>query len=325
VVTVWILVHLFADETLRKNATQALEAADFYWLLSAGAAAAVSEGLCSTRWWLILRSFGMPLKWREALAFSAIGLFYSLGLPGSAGGDAMRTLYLIRMFPDKKLASAFSVLSDRLCGLVALIAALCVTLALRHSLFLSGQTGCRIVLAAFVLLAGILFMLGLWWGTSVSVLGDFLKRRHTWLGPHLLESGEIFNQIGRHPAAMLVGVGLSALSLAAHFLCYFFSACAFGATLNLGQMFSVMPLVDTLTMIPVALYGVGLREALFTTLLGDFFNIPAATATLLSLGGFGAQASVALTGAIFLPFVNFLASGNQRPDSRPVSLTGETP
>lgn len=309
-VTVWILGHLFGDSGLRKNAAHALAAANLYWLVAAGAAAALSEGLCSTRWWLILRSFGMPLKWREALAFSAIGLFYSLGLPGSAGGDAVRTLYLIRVFPEKKLAAAFSVLSDRLCGLAALIIALGLALSVQHDLFLSGKNGSPIVFAALVLLTGILFMLGLWWATSVSALGNFLKRRHSWLGPHLLESGDIFNQIGRHPKTMLSGVGLSVLSLAAHFLCYFFSACAFGATLSLGQIFSVMPVVDTLTIVPIALYGVGLREALFTTLLGDFFNIPAATATLLSLGGFGAQAAVALTGAIFLPFVRFLGSRN---------------
>ena len=65
------------------------------------AAAAASELACATRWWVVLRAFGTPLKWREAVAFSAIGLFYSLGLPGSAGGDAMRTLYVIERFPEK--------------------------------------------------------------------------------------------------------------------------------------------------------------------------------------------------------------------------------
>ena len=60
------------------------------------------------------------------------------------------------------------------------------------------------------------------------------------------------------------------------------------------------------TMLPVALYGLGLREALFNVLLGTFYGTPSATATLISLGGFGAQAVVALLGVFFLPFIKFL-------------------
>jgi hypothetical protein len=41
-------------------------------------------------------------------------------------------------------------------------------------------------------------------------------------------------------------------------------------------------------------------------LLGAFFGTPSATATLISLGGFGAQVVVALCGVLFLPFVKFL-------------------
>jgi hypothetical protein len=64
-----------------------------------------------------------------------------------------------------------------------------------------------------------------------------------------------------------------------------------------------MPVVDSLTMLPITLYGLGLREALLTVLLGRYFGIPAAAAAMVSLGGFGAQALVALSGAALLPFI----------------------
>jgi hypothetical protein len=102
------------------------------------------------------------------------------------------------------------------------------------------------------------------------------------------------------------GCLLAAAALAAHFLGYYFSSLAFGSPLQIGAIFSIMPIVDTLTMLPVALYGLGLREALFNALLGAFFGTPSATATLISLGGFGAQAVVALCGVLFLPFVKLL-------------------
>jgi hypothetical protein len=124
-----------------------------------------------------------------------------------------------------------------------------------------------------------------------------------------LESGAIFQQMAQRPGAVLIGCALALAALAAHFLGYFFSAKAFGSSLGIGSLFSIMPIVDTLTMLPVALYGLGLREALFNVLLGTFFGTPSATATLISLGGFGAQAVVALLGAAFLPFIKFLSLG----------------
>lgn len=305
-VTIYIFAKLFGDAALRENAARALAAADFTWLVGAACAAALSEILCATRWWVILHAFGLPLRWRDAVAFSAVGLFYSLGLPGSAGGDAVRTLYLMRLFPEKKMAAAFSVLADRLCGLAALVLFMAATLAWNHHSFLSGELGRGIVLSAASLLGGAIFLLGLWWMTTIPSLRDFVRRRHPRFSPHLLESGAIFQQMAERPRAVLTGCALATAALAAHFLGYFFSAKAFGSSLGIGSLFSIMPIVDTLTMLPVALYGLGLREALFNVLLGTFFGTPSATATLISLGGFGAQVVVALLGVFFLPFIKFL-------------------
>jgi uncharacterized membrane protein YbhN (UPF0104 family) len=305
-VTIYILARLFGNAELRQHASRTLAAADFSWLVGAACAAALSEILCATRWWVILQAFGLRLRWRDAVAFSAVGLFYSLGLPGSAGGDAVRTLYLMRLFPEKKMASAFSVLADRLCGMVALVLFMAATLAWNQQFFLAGELGRGIVLSAASLLGGAILLLGLWWMTTIPVLRDFVRRRHPRFSPHLLESGAIFQQMAQRPGAVLTGCALAGVALAAHFLGYFFSAKAFGSSLGVERLFSIMPIVDTLTMLPVALYGLGLREALFNVLLGTFYGTPSATATLISLGGFGAQAVVALLGVFFLPFIKFL-------------------
>jgi len=305
-VTIYIFTRLFGDVALRENAARALSAADFYWLVGAACAAALSEILCATRWWVILHAFGLPLRWRDAVAFSAIGLFYSLGLPGSAGGDAVRTMYLMRLFPERKMASAFSVLADRLCGLVALVLFMAVSLAWNRDFFVSGEMGRGIVLSAASLLGGTMLLLALWWMTSLPALCDFVRRRHARFSPHLLESGAIFQQMAQSPGAVTKGCVLAVAALAAHFVGYYFSSRAFASPLQIGDIFSIMPVVDTLTMLPVALYGLGLREALFNALLGAFFGTPSATATLISLGGFGAQVAVALCGIFFLPFAKFL-------------------
>lgn len=308
VVTAAILWRIFGDPTIRAGVADALGAADARWLIGAVLAAACSEAACATRWWIVLRAFGVPLRWRDALAYSALGLFYSLGLPGSAGGDAVRVLYVIRRHPDKKIAAAFSVLADRFCGLAALAVAMGWTLAANHAVFFNSGYGEALVWAAVVLCGGGLIGLGLWWTTTLPVVSGMFQSRFPRFNRHLLESSDVFRRMWQSPRAMAIGVVLSGVSLAAHFIGYYLAGYAFDAGVSLGRVLAVMPVVDTITALPVALYGLGLREAVLVTLLGGFHGVPAAAATLMSLGGFGAQAVVALSGILWLPFVNLLGA-----------------
>ena len=312
--TAAILWRIFGDQTIRADVAEALGAADARWLIAAVLVAACSEAACATRWWIVLRAFGVPLRWRDALAYSALGLLYSLGLPGSAGGDAVRVLYVMRRHPDKKIAAAFSVLADRFCGLAALAVAMGWTLAANRSVFFNSGYGEALVWAAMALCGGGLIGLGLWWTTTLPAVSGIFRSRFPGFNRHLLESGDVFRRMWQSPRAMALGVVLSGVSLAAHFFGYYLAGCAFDAGVSIGRVLAVMPVVDTITALPVALYGLGLREAVLVTLLGGFHGVPAAAATLMSLGGFGAQAVVALSGILWLPFVNLLGAGRASSD-----------
>ena len=108
--------------------------------------------------------------------------------------------------------------------------------------------------------------------------------------------------MGNHPRPVFTAIALSYAALLAHFTTYWFSVRAFGLPLSPGDIFAIMPLVDTLTILPVTLYGIGLRETLFEYLLGGLFGVAPGAATLASLGGFSLQAAVALLGGLLIPF-----------------------
>ena len=219
--TAAILWRIFGDQTIRADVAEALGAADARWLIAAVLVAACSEAACATRWWIVLRAFGVPLRWRDALAYSALGLFYSLGLPGSAGGDAVRVLYVMRRHPDKKIAAAFSVLADRFCGLAALAVAMGWTLAANRSVFFNSGYGEALVWAAMALCGGGLIGLGLWWTTTLPAVSGIFRSRFPGFNRHLLESGDVFRRMWQSPRAMALGVVLSGVSLAAHFFGYY--------------------------------------------------------------------------------------------------------
>ena len=300
--SVLLLWRLFGNAELRTEAALVLEKADTAWLAAGFATATLTELLCAVRWWFMLRIFGVPVGMGQTMAFSGAGLFFSLGLPGSGGGDAFRILYVMRLYPTRKLRAALSVVADRLCGLFALVLTVVFPLSQAAHFAANPQT-LAVLAAAGTVLSGAILLVFVWWLTTL----PSLHKKWIHLAPKRIRTeavrmGHIFGWLGRNPRQLVAALLLSVLALLLHFSTYWFSTMAFGLGLSLRDMLGVMPLVDTLTMLPVTLFGIGLRETLFEYLLGGLWNIAAGSATLASLGGFTLQAAVALLGGLLIPF-----------------------
>ena len=102
-------------------------------------------------------------------------------------------------------------------------------------------------------------------------------------------------------------VGLAFLiSIPAHLLMFstfWFGAKAFAAGLNMLSVYCVMPIVATVTALPISVGGAGLREGLFIKILGALYSTPEPIATLVSLSGFMMQVFWSLIGgAIYLTY-----------------------
>lgn len=297
----FLLWRIFGDPELRQNFGQIISSSNPLWLVAGLAFAVLTETLCAVRWWLMLRLFGVPVSLPRTIAFSGAGLFFSLGLPGSGGGDAFRIIYVMRLHPHRKFHAVMSVVADRLCGLFALM--LTIAFPLSHSNLFAGEPQAAAILgSAGAVLGATAILVFVWWLTT----WPSLHRRWIHLAPEKIRPqavrlGRIFGWMKRHPGAVLIATGLSLLSLGAHFSTYWMSTKAVGLSLTFSDMLVVMPLVDTLTMLPITLYGIGLRETLFEYLLGGLFQIETGAATLASLGGFSLQALVGLAGGLLVP------------------------
>lgn len=297
----FLLWRIFSHPDLRSEATRALAEADFLWLAGGLLTALLTELLCAVRWWLMLRVFGVPVGFGRTCAFAGAGLFFSLGLPGSGGGDAFRILYVMRLHPARKLRAALSVLADRLCGLFALVLTIVFPL-LRRSDFAADPASHFVLSAAGAVLGIAALLVLLWWMTTWPGLHErWIHLAPARIRPQAVRLGHIFAWMGGHPRPVGAAIVLSFAALMAHFTTYWFSARAFGLPLSPGDFYAIMPLVDTLTMLPVTLYGLGLRETLFEHLLGGLFGIAPAAATLAALGGFLLQACIALLGGLLVP------------------------
>ena len=111
--------------------------------------------------------------------------------------------------------------------------------------------------------------------------------------------------------------GAFLLTLGAHLAYYASYYCALrslpapaGGAARCFDFFSVMPLVNTITGVPISFGGVGVRETLFQTLLGQLAHVPAALAALSASLGYAIQASWGMVGGLAYLFLR--PSGKQR-------------
>jgi glycosyltransferase 2 family protein len=313
----FLLWRIFDHPALRTEAARVFSAADPLWLAAGFITALLTELLCAIRWWLMLRIFGVPVGFGRTCAFAGAGLFFSLGLPGSGGGDAFRILYVMRVHPTRKLRAALSVVADRLTGLVALFVTLIFPL-LRRSEFAANHETLAILGAAGTVLLGGFVLVFVWWMTTWPGLHEkWIHLAPRRIRPQAVRFGHIFAWMGRSPRPVFAAIGISVFALLAHFSTYWCSVRAFGLPLSPIDIFTIMPLVDTLTMLPVTLYGLGLRETLFEYLLGGLFGAAPGTATLASLGGFALQATVALLGGLLIPFTSAAAASRSPSSATP--------
>ena len=311
--SVLLIWHLFGNVTLRAEALRVIKTANPYFLMAGFGTALLCELFCVVRWWLMLRVFGTPVSLARTCAFCGAGLFFSLSLPGGAGGDAFRIFYVMRLYPKHRLRAALSVLADRLCGLAALVLAFGISLAFRRKLFVADPASHAILNVSTFMLSSVVVLVFLWWLSSLPQLHKlWFPLAPARIRKRAIRMGRIFSRITRSPGLVAAGIATSMGALALHFTTYYCSARAFKLPLGILDLFTVMPVVETLILLPITFYGVGLRETLFEHLLGRMFSIPEGAATLASLGGFGLQAAVGLMGGLLIPFTTPVNS-NKNP------------
>ncbi len=279
-----------------------------YWLLALGLYL-LTQGGSAARWQMIGHMLGLGGGWRDYLRIYFIGMFFNLVLPTSVGGDVVRAWYLAKAerragsVSDGKasvahasgsllapgLAAFLSVLADRVNGLAVLIAVACV-----------ATLCCPIPLPAWIVAivagTGAACLLGL----AVLPFLPWLRQRlpvHPRLAP-LLDGADLCLRDRRG----LLGVTLLSLvvQLANVVLAWLVGE---GLGLPVPPLYYgvLIPLVSILTLLPISLNGMGLREA-GTVLLLAPLQISSASAVTLSLLLFAVYTVASLLGGAVYMF-----------------------
>jgi uncharacterized membrane protein YbhN (UPF0104 family) len=95
----------------------------FFWIFAAAFCLVAQMLLTGLRWYALLRVADLPFSLGEVMFLTLQGIFFSLFIPGGAvGGDLVKAGILAkRSLPGKRFNGVFSILIDRLCGLIGLL------------------------------------------------------------------------------------------------------------------------------------------------------------------------------------------------------------
>jgi uncharacterized protein (TIRG00374 family) len=275
---------------------------DFRWLLAAFLVYAPTLLIVSWRWRLLLGAHGVFLKFWRVFELNMIGQFFSAFLVGTTGGDVVKIFYVARNVPAKKAAVGFTVIVDRVIGMVAMLV-LGVALSFTQLSLLMSTHFTRAFTGTFYLFAV---------GGAVASIGAtiaplFLKRPAIRA---LLEKLPFASRVSKVLAAYevtarsfgrnLIALIVSIPSQLCILLLGYCIVCAMHITPvpPLLAFCSIMTIVNMLIALPVSMNGVGVRELLFKSFLG-LLGIDGNTAVTFSLTFFVLNLAWSLLGGAF--------------------------
>ena len=295
------IYYVFHDPQKRTEIGHALRGADWRWLALSWLVYGAVEALATVRWQILLRVQGIIVSWVRAGMIVTVGLFFNMLLPGLVGGDAIRLYLLFQKAPRKKLRGTLSVAMDRLLGLASLVVLAAMVVLLRFRWLNHAPRTAHITYLALGLLGGamlgalLLFGVMAWPGTRS------LPRRLP-LYHSIVQVGKALRLYREHPTMIVSAFLLTVFSHLAYYISYY---CALrslpsppGGEPSMIDFLSIMPLVNTITGVPISFGGVGVRETLFQTLLGQLAHVPPALAAISATLGYAVQASWGMVGGV---------------------------
>ncbi len=219
----------------------------------------LSQILSGIRWAGLASAVGFRLSLARFQQLYLEGMFFSLCLPSSIGGDVVKAIRLGTNLRTRMLAGC-TVVADRAAGLIAVLLIGLTALANRtYSLSTAGTVAAAIGLATAAAV-----------GTRVGLALMAWAVRNL-PAQHPLEAfAERLLPYHHHPIVFLVGVAWSLVVQGLNVACVMALGFALQLELPAVAYCVAVPMVALATALPISLAGVGVREAGMAVLLGPY-------------------------------------------------------
>ncbi|MBN1852265.1 MAG: flippase-like domain-containing protein [Pirellulales bacterium] len=288
---VGLLVYLVRQAVRHEGFARLVqEPKDWRLLMIAFVATTTAVALSFIRWYLLIRTLELPVRFREVFRLGCLGYLFNFIALGSVGGDLFKAFFLARNQPGRRTEAVATVVIDRLVGLYALLLVSCGTIWWTDL----GNRVRGTVVAVLCDVTILCMLLGAI-GFCLLLIPGFTGGRATTLAGHLpaighhvvrlIETIRIYRR--RLPAVFVA----AAMSLGVHSLLVLAVYCIAvglpGDVPSLGEHFFIVPLSMVAAAIPITPNGLGTFEGTLEILyriVPAIVPVQPGTGTLVALG-----------------------------------------
>jgi uncharacterized protein (TIRG00374 family) len=264
-----LFVYLVARSADWEKVWSNVRTMDLHWLLASFLVFSPVMLIVSWRWRLLLGVHGVHLRYWRVFELNMIGQFFSAFLVGTTGGDFVKIFYVARAVPERKAAVAFTVVVDRVVGLVALLF-FGVLLSFTQLPLLLSHPYTRFFTGIFYL-----FAVGALVGSVGATVAPFFLKRPAIRDffkrlPFAHKAGSVFSAYERTAGSFATNLTALLASIPSNMCIVFMGYCIMRA-MNLHPPLlafcSILTMVNMLIALPISIAGLGVREQLFKTFL----------------------------------------------------------
>jgi len=206
------------------------------------------------RFKLVIASEKIKEGWLRVFSVQMMGLSINQFTPGLYGGDVLRALYFMPKNQSRKRFLTAAVLFERMIGLLAMI-----ILGILSSGIVGMQHEKRYWLGiSFMQLLALFFLVAILRQINSGRLQNLFVNRWLRLTKDIAEIvAHLFSRKSLFMGALMLSLASQCISI----LAYFYLADCFQADLSLAAVACAVTVAWLVTMIPVSLNGLGLRES----------------------------------------------------------------
>jgi uncharacterized membrane protein YbhN (UPF0104 family) len=284
-----VLLACVAWKTNWSNLAAAFASLRLELWLAAVATFGLAQVTSAWRWRLLARALGFAHGLKQLIGFYFIGTYFNLLLPTSVGGDVVRVYYL-DAGSRRRLPAFLSVFLDRLSGLLVLLGLACLGVLLSPVHLVPW-----VVWSVWGITAGALIGM-----VTLPLLAGWFK-----LGQRRVEQIRAALRLLRDPRLFVQTTLLSAVVQSLNVVLVWLVGLAVDAQVPASFYWIMVPMVSLLTMLPISVNGMGVRE-MSTALLLAPLGVSQDLALSLAVLWFAANAAVSLVGGIVYYVGRFL-------------------
>jgi glycosyltransferase 2 family protein len=261
----------------------------------------IGHYICIFRWRMLMRPLMPVLSLSNLFGIYCIGLFFNLTFPTVVGGDVVKMYYAGK--PSRKYAQSFAAtFLDRDAGMLAMMIIACVAIS-SHPVIVPRVPVTLIIWSVFAV-----FILG-----NITIFAPRSHRRMTALLRrfHLARVAakvdaisNAFQIMGKQRILLLLSLLISLVNQLLVIAVTWIMALGLRIQVPVSYFMVFVPVITLISMIPISLNGMGLREYAFMSLFGAIGVAPVSCIALGLLSSLFIILSSAPGGIIYIFYKN---------------------